>query len=48
MNEKEKGGHAFRVIATYERWFEENNCPAEMTALRMLGLTCRLNGNSIL
>ncbi|MEK7677284.1 MAG: hypothetical protein AAB676_15755 [Verrucomicrobiota bacterium] len=25
VNEKEKGDHAFRVIAAYERWFEESN-----------------------
>jgi len=23
LNEKEQGGHAFRVIAAYERWFEQ-------------------------
>ena len=38
VNEKEQGGHAFRVIAAYERWFEENNCHAELALLRMLGL----------
>ncbi len=38
MNEKEQGGHAFRVIAAYERWFEENDCRAELAILRMLGL----------
>lgn len=38
VNEKEQGGHAFRVIAAYERWFEENNCRAELAILRMLGL----------
>jgi hypothetical protein len=25
VNEKEQGGHAFRVIAAYERWFEESD-----------------------
>jgi tetratricopeptide (TPR) repeat protein len=38
VNENEQGGHAFRVIAAYERWFEENNCHAELAILRMLGL----------
>jgi len=36
-----EGGHAFRVIAAYERWFEENNCHAELAILRMLGLVDR-------
>jgi hypothetical protein len=33
-----EGGHAFRVIAAYERWFEESNCRTELAILRMLGL----------
>lgn len=33
-----KGGHAFRVIAAYERWFAgEGNAPRELAALRLLG-----------
>ena len=38
VNETEQGGHAFRVIAAYERWFEENNCHAELAILHLLGL----------
>jgi len=38
VNEKEQGGHAFRVIAAYERWFEESKCNAELAILRLLGL----------
>lgn len=38
VKEKEQGGHAFRVITAYERWFEEKNCRAELAILRMLGL----------
>jgi hypothetical protein len=38
INDKEQGGHAFRVIAAYERWFEESDCQAELAILRMLGL----------
>ena len=38
VNEKEQGGYAFRVIAAYERWFEENKCHPELAILRMLGL----------
>jgi len=37
-NEKEQGGHAFRVIAAYVPWFEENGWHAELTILRILGL----------
>jgi hypothetical protein len=33
-----KGGHAFRVIAAYERWFAgAGNAPCELAALRLLG-----------
>lgn len=33
-----KGGHAFRVIAAYERWFAgEGKAPCELAALRLLG-----------
>jgi ribosome-binding protein aMBF1 (putative translation factor) len=38
VNEKEQGGHAFRVIAAYERWFKKDKCRAELAILRMLGL----------
>ena len=38
VSEKEQGGHAFRVIAAYERWFEDNGCKTELAILRMLGL----------
>ena len=38
VNEKEQGGHAFRVIAAYERWFVESKCNAELAILRVLGL----------
>jgi tetratricopeptide (TPR) repeat protein len=38
VNEKEQGGHAFRVIAAYERWFTDNNSRVELAILRMLGL----------
>jgi hypothetical protein len=38
VNKKEQGGHTFRVIAAYERWFEEKGCRAELAILRMLGL----------
>jgi tetratricopeptide (TPR) repeat protein len=38
VNERIQGGHAFRVIAAYERWFEENAGQAELAILRMLGL----------
>lgn len=37
-NEKEQEGHAFRVIAAYEQWFQENGCHSELAILRMLGL----------
>ena len=33
-----KGGHAFRVIAAYARWFAgAGNAPRELAALRLLG-----------
>jgi tetratricopeptide (TPR) repeat protein len=38
VNLLEQGGHAFRVIAAYERWFKEGNRHAELAVLRMLGL----------
>ncbi|MBI4662776.1 MAG: hypothetical protein HY735_28510 [Verrucomicrobia bacterium] len=38
VNEMEKSDYAFRVIAAYERWFEENNCRVILSILwRMLG-----------
>ena len=38
VNQKEQGGHAFRVIAAYEEWFKESNCHAELCILKILGL----------
>ncbi|MDR3548571.1 MAG: hypothetical protein P4M11_09975 [Candidatus Pacebacteria bacterium] len=38
VNEKEQGGHAFRVMAAYERWFIKNKCRTELAILRMIGL----------
>jgi hypothetical protein len=38
VNDREQGAHAFRVMAAYERWFEENGCRAELAILRVLGL----------
>lgn len=35
---KEGNGHAFRVIAAYERWFEMNDRRVEAAILRLLGL----------
>ena len=37
-NAETKGGHAFRVIAAYERWFAgEGKAPELLAALRLLG-----------
>ncbi len=33
-----QGGHAFRVMQAYERWFERNGCHAELGLLRLFGL----------
>lgn len=38
VSESEQGGHALRVIAAYEQWFEQGNCHKELAILRMLGL----------
>src|SRR5205085_2645582 len=35
---KEQSGHAFRVVAAYERWFKKSGCRTELSILTMLGL----------
>ena len=38
MNPEVQNGHTFRVIATYERWFESEGRHVEVAILRLLGL----------